>query len=459
MIKYRRLRRAARVFMLVVIATSISLVFAVVREGRSAAGSARYYGSVAAMRLSEPIVDIAALPNGDGYWMTASDGGVFTFGDARFYGSTGAMRLNRPIVGMAASPTGRGYWLVAADGGIFTFGDARFYGSTGAIHLRQPIVGMAATRTGRGYWLVAADGGIFTFGDARFRGSLGNIHLFRPIVGMAASHSGLGYWLVASDGGIFTFGDARFWGSTGGRVLNSPVVGMAGDPHSQGYWLVAQDGQVYSYGGARFLGSPGQAVSVHPVVGMDAARSGGYWMATGDGGVYSATPSGQLIGDPNLQAHTRQEAMAEDLFERINAERAARGLSMLAWDGQLANIGNGWAAHMGATNVFAHQNLPALFGIPAFASRFDAIRENIYNGSGIYNDSGSAHFAFMNSAPHRTTILTPQLQAVGVGIACVSGRLWVAEEFGTFVGNPAPGAIATPPVNPIARPSQTGPSC
>jgi uncharacterized protein YkwD len=234
---------------------------------------------------------------------------------------------------------------------------------------------------------------------------------------------------------------------------------MAGDPRSQGYWLVSQDGQVYSYGGARFLGSPGQAASVHPVVGMDAARSGGYWMATGDGGVYSATANGQLILDPNLQARTRQQAMAEDLFERINAEREARGLSMLAWDGQLAGIGNTWAAHMGATNVFAHQNLAGLFNNPAFASRFDAIRENIYDGSGTYNDSGSAHFAFMNSAPHRTTILTPQLQAVGVGIACVGGRLWVAEEFGTYVGNPAAGAIATPPVNPIVRPSQTGPSC
>ena len=51
---------------------------------------------------------------------------------------------------MAATPTGRGYWLVASDGGIFSFGDAAFYGSTGSIHLNQPIVGMAATPTGQG---------------------------------------------------------------------------------------------------------------------------------------------------------------------------------------------------------------------------------------------------------------------------------------------------------------------
>ena len=127
---------------------------------------------------------------------------------------------------MAATPSGNGYWLVASDGGIFTFGDARFHGSTGAMHLNQPIVGMAATPSGKGYWLVASDGGIFTFGDARFHGSMGGSHLNQPIVGMASSPSGKGYWLVASDGGIFTFGDAHFHGSTGNIHLNSPIVWM-----------------------------------------------------------------------------------------------------------------------------------------------------------------------------------------------------------------------------------------
>ena len=72
---------------------------------------------------------MAATPSGHGYWLTASDGGIFTFGDAHFYGSTGAMHLNQPIVGMAATPSGHGYWLTASDGGIFTFGDAKRYGT------------------------------------------------------------------------------------------------------------------------------------------------------------------------------------------------------------------------------------------------------------------------------------------------------------------------------------------
>ena len=128
-------------------------------------------------------------------------------GAAPFLGSTGALRLAAPVVGMAASPSGRGYWLAASDGGVFAFGDARFAGSTGALRLNRPVVGMAATAGGRGYWLVASDGGVFAFGDAVFAGSTGGLTLARPVVGMAAGapDAGGGYWLVASDGGIFAF--------------------------------------------------------------------------------------------------------------------------------------------------------------------------------------------------------------------------------------------------------------
>ena len=215
--------------------------------------------------LSNPVVPTSAI---NGYWMVASDGGIFSFGGAHFYGSTGALHLNQPMVGMAATPDGKGYWMVASDGGIFTAGDAHFYGSTGSLHLNQPIVGMAATPDGQGYWLVASDGGIFTFGDASFYGSTGSLHLNKPVVGMAATPDGKGYWLVASDGGIFAFGDAGFYGSTGALRLNQPVVGMTPTPDGQGYWLVASDGGIFAFGDAGFMGSAGSLKLNKPVVGM-----------------------------------------------------------------------------------------------------------------------------------------------------------------------------------------------
>ena len=86
---------------------------------------------------------------------------------------------------MASTPDGQGYWLAATDGGIFAFGNSKFFGSTGSIHLNQPVVGIAATLDGAGYWMSATDGGIFNFGDARFFGSTGSIKLNKPMVGLA----------------------------------------------------------------------------------------------------------------------------------------------------------------------------------------------------------------------------------------------------------------------------------
>ncbi len=205
--------------------------------------------------LNFPVVGMASGPAADGYWMVASDGGVFSFGHAAFNGSTGAIRLNQPIVAMAPTPSGNGYWLVASDGGIFSFGDAAFHGSTGDILLNEPVVGMAPTASGSGYWLVAADGGIFTFGDAAFEGSMGAVSLNRPVVGMTKSATGGGYRMVASDGGIFSFGDAQFHGSTGHLRLHQPIVGMASTPSGGGYWMVAGDGGLFTFGDAGFHGA------------------------------------------------------------------------------------------------------------------------------------------------------------------------------------------------------------
>ncbi|HUI47271.1 MAG TPA: VCBS repeat-containing protein, partial [Acidimicrobiia bacterium] len=235
-------------------------------------GNARYFGSTGGMHLNRPIVGMARTPSGHGYWLVASDGGMFSFGDAHFYGSTGGMHLNRPIVGMTPTPTGHGYWLVASDGGMFSFGDAHFYGSTGGMHLNRPIVGMTASASGHGYWLVASDGGMFTFGDAHYYGSTGGMRLNRPIVGMARSRTGRGYWLVADDGGMFTFGNARYYGSTGGQPLGAPIITLTPTTSGNGYWLVGGNGDVYSFGDAQFFGSTGGMTLNRPIVTAAASR-------------------------------------------------------------------------------------------------------------------------------------------------------------------------------------------
>ena len=66
--------------------------------------------------------------------------------DGTYRGSLVGVTLARPVVGVAVTPGGDGYWLVASDGGIFSFGDAGFLGSTGAITLARPVVGIGVLR-------------------------------------------------------------------------------------------------------------------------------------------------------------------------------------------------------------------------------------------------------------------------------------------------------------------------
>ena len=84
---------------------------------------------------------MAATPDGGGYWLVASDGGVFTFGDAAYLGSVPGQGIvhHVPVVGVDPAPDGRGYWLVGADGAVYAYGDADFLGS---------LSGAATERTG-----------------------------------------------------------------------------------------------------------------------------------------------------------------------------------------------------------------------------------------------------------------------------------------------------------------------
>ena len=133
-----------------------------------------------------------------------------------------------PVPAVAAStstPSPEGYWLVASDGGVFGYGDAGFYGSKGAGRHKKQVVSILATRTGEGYWLVASDGTVASYGDAGFR----NTHTYsHPIIGMALTPTGQGVWLAANDGTVATQGDAPTYASPPPGTAHPPMVGIAG---------------------------------------------------------------------------------------------------------------------------------------------------------------------------------------------------------------------------------------
>jgi hypothetical protein len=219
---------------------------------------------------------MAARPDGQGYWILDSAlSKVFAYGKASNLGQPWDYYQSLPFyqvptgVGIVSTPSGNGYWVAESNGKVFAYGDAQGYGDASGLSLNASIVGMAATADGHGYWLVASDGGVFSFGDAGYYGSMGGHHLNQAVVGMAANLETGGYWLVAADGGIFSF-NAPFSGSMGGTQLNQPMVGMAANPDGPGYWTVASDGGIFSFGGAPFLGSMGGQHLNSPIFGIAA---------------------------------------------------------------------------------------------------------------------------------------------------------------------------------------------
>ena len=68
-----------------------------------------------------------------GYYLFAQAGGLAGFGNDSYLvylDGAGDYDLNAPIVD-GSDPDGAGYWMVGSDGGVYASGDVPFYGSTG----------------------------------------------------------------------------------------------------------------------------------------------------------------------------------------------------------------------------------------------------------------------------------------------------------------------------------------
>ena len=84
-------------------------------------------------------------PSGGGYWLYASDGGVFTFGNATYLGSVPGMGLcSTPnTVAMRASADGIGYWVVTEAGWVIGFGTAADHGGNPTLGAGVDIIDFA----------------------------------------------------------------------------------------------------------------------------------------------------------------------------------------------------------------------------------------------------------------------------------------------------------------------------
>jgi hypothetical protein len=228
-------------------------------------GSAQFYGSTGNLKLQRPVVGITPTADRGGYWLVASDGGVFSFGDTQFYGSIPGIgispagsglphSLNAPIVGIVPSVDDGGYFMVASDGGVFAFGDAQFEGSCPGIGgCSGAAVAVVPDASGKGYWLVTATGHVYAFGDAANYGQPGPQSV--PVTSAARTPDGKGYWILLSNGDPYTYGDAQNYGNCSliGGCSGSASAFIPDD--TKGYWIATSTGNVYAFGDAPNDGS------------------------------------------------------------------------------------------------------------------------------------------------------------------------------------------------------------
>ena len=228
-------------------------------------GSSQFYGSTGNLKLQRPVVGISPTADRNGYWLVASDGGVFAYGDAGFVGSIPGVglhpagsglpnSLNAPIVGIVPSHDGGGYFMVASDGGVFAFGDAHFAGSCPGIGgCSGSAVDVMPDASGNGYWIVTSSGNVYGFGDAANYGSPGH----GTVTSAVATPDGKGYWILLSNGEVFAYGDASNLGSPPSGDFNGfdPANAIFATSDGGGYWVSSAAGAVYTFGDAPNDGS------------------------------------------------------------------------------------------------------------------------------------------------------------------------------------------------------------
>jgi Cysteine-rich secretory protein family len=131
-------------------------------------------------------------------------------------------------------------------------------------------------------------------------------------------------------------------------------------------------------------------------------------------------------------AQRADENAAREIFRLLNQERTQGGLPALQWDDRLAN------AAVDHTRLLAeHKELSHQFNHePALRQRY--VRYNIRldrAGENVAYDSTveGAHEGFMHSPPHRANILSPDYDAVGVGVIFSGDRYYVTQDFAHMV--------------------------
>lgn len=151
--------------------------------------------------------------------------------------------------------------------------------------------------------------------------------------------------------------------------------------------------------------------------------------------------------------------MAQEIHELANAERVRRGIAPLRWDEGLAQMATDWSKVLASKGTLSHRS--GMLKYPTIAGRFRSVGENVFSGPGgeqWYGNAGAAHGGWMRSDGHRRNLLQPAYTHAGVGVVCVSGRLWATQNLAGDGSRGTPRS-ETPARTPVAHDGSAGTAC
>ncbi|MDP9050336.1 MAG: CAP domain-containing protein [Acidobacteriota bacterium] len=148
-------------------------------------------------------------------------------------------------------------------------------------------------------------------------------------------------------------------------------------------------------------------------------------LATAGSGRFAVAQRTNVSVDPTTIAE-------QYLLSAANQEREARGLPLLHRSPQLAHAAAGHARVMAAHESISHQ----FAGEPELTERgasagvpFSVISENVAQAPSVVQ----IHDMWMRSEHHRTNLLDPAVDSVGISVIARSGELYAVEDFAKTV--------------------------
>ncbi|MBS4008557.1 MAG: hypothetical protein KGZ45_09075 [Clostridium sp.] len=125
-------------------------------------------------------------------------------------------------------------------------------------------------------------------------------------------------------------------------------------------------------------------------------------------------------------------AAEQHIFTAINAERTSRGLAPLVLDPALVELARRKSQDMVDNGYVGHQS--PVYGSPFEMMRAAGIRYN-FAGENIARTTTAANavLLFMNSNPHRNTLLNHRFSRTGIGVVQVGRQIFVTQMFIGFM--------------------------